>query len=87
MNETPPPTDARRIPEITLRHRLRIAREAAGMDQTQLADVVGVSRNTIGNAERGIGDPRRITLNAWAQATGVPVEWLVDGSTLTKEPA
>ena len=69
------------VPPIEIRHRLRIAREYAGYDTTTLADLVAVSRNTITNAESGRVSPRRIMVNAWALATGVPVSWL-----LTREP-
>lgn len=68
-----------RVPEIKVHHRLRIAREAAGLEQTQLAELVGVSRNSISNAEIGRHAPRQILLNAWALATGVPVSWLETG--------
>lgn len=66
-------------PPILLRQRLRIAREHAGLEQDELADMIGVSRNTISNAESGKVHPRRITLNAIALATGVPVSWFLEG--------
>jgi transcriptional regulator with XRE-family HTH domain len=66
-------------PPVELKHRLRIAREFAALDQGKLADRMAVSRNTVSNAEKGFGTPRRITLNAWAAATGVSIDWLVDG--------
>jgi transcriptional regulator with XRE-family HTH domain len=70
------------IPPIELRHRLRIAREAAGLEQSELADAIGVSRNTIGNIEKGKlkTPPRKIIINAWALACGVPVSWLINGA-------
>lgn len=71
--------DTGEVPQILVRHRLRIARETAGLEQAELAALMGVSRNTIGNAESGKTDPRRIVLNAWALATGVPVGWLENG--------
>lgn len=71
--------EAGKIPQILMRHRLRIAREAAGLEQADLAGLMGVSRNTVGNAESGKTDPRKIVLNAWALATGVPVSWLERG--------
>jgi transcriptional regulator with XRE-family HTH domain len=73
--------DQGNIPEITMRHRLRIARESIGLDQDQLADLIGVSRNTIGNMEKGRGKtpPRKLILNAWALACGVPVSWILTG--------
>ncbi|MBF6368368.1 helix-turn-helix transcriptional regulator [Nocardia puris] len=73
------PFDGGRVPEITMAHRLRIARESAGLEQGQLAQLVGVSRNSISNAESGRHKPRQILINAWAQATGVPATWLKFG--------
>ena len=70
-----------RIPEFDLPDRLRKAREAAELDQHDLAAVMGVSRATVSNAETGRRTVRRITINAWSLATGVPVEWLLTGHT------
>ena len=67
------------VPPIEIRHRLRIAREYAGYERERLAEVIGVSRNTIGNAETGKVNPRRLMVNAWALACGVPVSWLLTG--------
>ena len=63
-------------PTIELRHRLRIAREFAGLDQEQLAELMEVTRSTISNAETGTVEPRRATVNAWALACGVRVSWI-----------
>lgn len=71
------------IPEIVLRHRLRIAREEAGLSVQGLAERMGVARNTVGNAEAGKGTPRKVVLNAWALATGVNIHWLETGETPT----
>jgi transcriptional regulator with XRE-family HTH domain len=71
--------DQGQVPPIELRHRLRIAREYAGYDQGQLADAIGVSRNTIGNAETGRVAIRKVVLNAWALACGVPATWILTG--------
>jgi transcriptional regulator with XRE-family HTH domain len=68
------------VPEIQVKHRLRIAREFAELEQDQLAERIGVSRSTIGNAERGIVKPRKITINAWALACGVPASWIESGT-------
>lgn len=68
------------IPEIVLRHRLRIAREEAGLSVQGLAERMGVARNTVGNAEAGKGTPRKVVLNAWALATGVDITWLETGN-------
>lgn len=69
------------VPDIEVRHRLRIAREYAGLEQSQLAELIGVSRTSISNAENGAVTPRKITVNAWALACGVPASWLNTGQT------
>lgn len=71
--------EAGSVPPIEVKHRLRIAREYAELEQIELADLIGVSRNTVGNAEKGRGDTRRIVINAWALACGVPVSWIING--------
>ncbi|OZF00870.1 DNA-binding protein [Rhodococcus sp. 15-1154-1] len=75
-----------KVPEIQVHHRLRIAREAVELEQSELADRMGVSRNTIGNAEKGRTRPRKILLNAWALACGVPVGWLETGNAESPRP-
>ena len=67
------------IPQITLPVRLRLAREHAGLQQAQLADLVGVARNTISRAESGAAAPGRPLLLSWAMATGVPLGWILTG--------
>lgn len=67
------------IPQITLAHRLRIAREFAGMDQATLAEKAEIGRTTIVNYEAGYRVPRRIYLRAIADATGVDLHWLETG--------
>lgn len=74
------------VPTIEVKHRLRIAREFAGLDQETLAARSGIARATISNAENGQGSPRRTTLNAWALACGVPVGWIKDGAGATSPP-
>lgn len=69
------------IPVWTLGDRLRKARENAGLSQQELADAIGVARNTVGNGELGDHRPLPITLRAWADATGVPLTWLLTGDT------
>jgi DNA-binding XRE family transcriptional regulator len=70
------------IPPVLLRHRLRIAREFAGYEQEELAELIGVSRKTIGNSELGRVKPRRITLRAWAFHCEVPLSWIEVGDEL-----
>lgn len=65
-----------RVPQWTTADKLRKARESAGLEQTELAREIGVSKNTISNYERGAVAPRRPVLVAWALATGVSLDWL-----------
>mgnify|MGYP000871544667 CR=1 FL=1 len=68
------------VPQWTIHDRLRKAREDAGFTQADLAALIEVSENTIGNCETGATkNPRRIVVGRWAWATKVPVEWLRDG--------
>lgn len=68
-----------RIPQWTTADRLRKARDHAGLSQADLADAMGVSRNSVSSYETGVVQPRRIVLNAWALTTGVPLSWLMTG--------
>lgn len=43
--------------ELELKNRLKEARTEAGLSQTQLAEMVGVSRNTISSIETGQFSP------------------------------
>lgn len=55
---------------MNLGERIRTAREAAGLSQRALADLVHVDQRTIGNWERGKALPRS-TLGALEHALGV----------------
>ena len=60
-------------------HRLRIAREYAGLEQSELAERAEIGRTTIVNYEQGYRTPRRLYLRAIAEATGVDLHWLETG--------
>jgi len=74
------------IPEFEMRHRLALAREYAGYSREQLAAAMEVSRNTVLNAETGRTTPRKLMLNVWALACGVPVDWIITGKPPTDRP-
>lgn len=78
MNISPETTKVH-IPQIELRHRLRIAREFAGLDQSDIADELGIGRVAISNYERGVTEPKKLVINAWAVVTDVDVEWIKTG--------
>jgi transcriptional regulator with XRE-family HTH domain len=65
-----------RRPTIGMRHRLRIAREEAGLEQIDIAKELGVGRSTVSNYERGLTVPGKLVINAWAVVCDVDVEWL-----------
>ena len=43
--------------QLILKNRLKVARAEKGLSQTQLAELVGVSRNTISSVETGQFNP------------------------------
>ena len=43
--------------QLILQNRLKVARAEKGLSQTQLAELVGVSRNTISSIETGQFNP------------------------------
>jgi transcriptional regulator with XRE-family HTH domain len=49
---------------------LRLARIKAGLEQDEMAEVLGVSSSTISNWETGRTTPKPPFINAWAQITG-----------------
>lgn len=58
--------------------RIQYIRQALGMTQGRMGQVLGVSRGAIGNWEYGQGIKTE-NLTAIAQAFGVPLDWLVTG--------
>ena len=78
MTQMPDPA-ADVVPQWDLRHRLLRAREYAGLEQSELARELGVSRTTVSNAERGAHSPRRALILAWGLRCGVSLRWLETG--------
>ncbi|MBY6388584.1 XRE family transcriptional regulator [Rhodococcus erythropolis] len=71
----------------TQRYRLRELREAAGLIQTDLADLIGVGQNRVSQMERGNLSTARVeTLRKYVEAVGGELELVVkspDGSRVT----
>lgn len=67
------------IPQFGISHRVRLAREYAGMQQGELAEKTGLSRTSIANIERGSNMPHKKSIAAMASVTGVDHKWLATG--------
>lgn len=68
-------------PLDTQHARLRFARELAGLDQTELGEILGYERKRISQFEAGAKiKPGLVT--AWALACGVPAVWIRNGGEL-----
>ncbi len=63
----------------TIGERLRAARENKELDQSTLADKVGVVTRTLQRWEKGEQVPDGLALTRIARATGVQVSWLLTG--------
>ena len=63
----------------TLADRLRKSRQMAGLEQADVAELLGVSRNTISNYETGKSEPTATTFVLWAEATRASLDWLALG--------
>lgn len=59
--------------------RLRKSLRHNNIGVQEMADYLGVGRNTVGRYVNGHGSPDRRTLLLWAMRTGVPIEWLETG--------
>lgn len=72
------------IPEWDLADRMRKALRHSGTGVTEMADYLGVARNTVSNWINGHSDPRLQTLRLWAIRTGVTYEWLTQTENVTR---
>jgi len=57
--------------------RLRLSRLKAGIEQEEMAEILGISSSTVSNWENGKTLPKAAFLNAWAQVTGFNLSSLV----------
>lgn len=60
------------------RHRIREAREAAGLNQRQLARLAGIEATNLNTLERGTRQPNVTTLLRIALALEIPLDDLVE---------
>jgi transcriptional regulator with XRE-family HTH domain len=71
--------DGDRVPEWDVADRMRKSLRNAGMGVQEMADYLGVARNTVSTWINGRIEPSTQTLRLWALRTGVPFAWLRDG--------
>lgn len=64
-------------PSWTLGDRLAKARREAGLQAREMADIFGVSRNTISAWEHDAVEIKASTVRRWAEVTNVSVSWLM----------
>lgn len=66
-------------PTFTLGERLRKARQGKGLDQLELAMILGMARNTLSQYENDRNSPSFAVTVAWARACNVSLDWLAEG--------
>lgn len=71
--------DERRIPEWSLGDRLDKSMRLAGMTIDGMAEVFGVSRNTVSRWINDRGTVKPMYLMLWADGCGVDQQWLETG--------
>jgi transcriptional regulator with XRE-family HTH domain len=67
------------VPQFDMADRLRKALREADLSVQEIADYLGVSRNTVGAWINGRTVPNKASLMLWAMRTGVPFDWLRTG--------
>ena len=69
-----------------MHERIAFARKQSGLNQSRIATVIGVSRESISQWESGKTEPTRENLAKFSKATNAPIGWLLsDDSELAGE--
>ena len=78
---------------FTMSDRMAKALAVAGIGTQEMADYLGVSRNTVTNYTSGRTEPKKQTVRLWSLRTGTPIEWIetgewpTDGTDPNKSPS
>lgn len=72
-------TTAEPIPFLSLPWRMKMALDAAGIGVSEMAERMGVDRNTVSNWINGRVKPRAAFLRVWADECEVDYRWLSEG--------
>ena len=75
------------IPAWDLADRMRKGLRVSGVSVQQMADYLGVMRNTVGTWINGRNHPSPQTLRLWAMRCGIDHQWLVHGTVENHVPA
>jgi len=67
------------VPEFDRADRMRKALRQSDTGSQEMADYLGVSRNSVSNWINGRTTPGLPVLRSWAHRTGVSLGWLVTG--------
>lgn len=73
------------VPEWNLADRMRKALQVSGIGVQEMADYLGVARNTVSTWINGRNRPSPAAVRLWAMRCGVPYEWLA-GEGLRRAP-
>ena len=68
------------VPQFEMRHRMALALESRDISIGEIADYLGVHRNTVGGWLAGRTRPSTASVKLWALRTGVPYSWLTTGT-------
>jgi transcriptional regulator with XRE-family HTH domain len=74
------------VPEWDVADRMRKALRISGVGVQEMADYLGVARNTVSTWINGRIEPGQQTQRLWALRCGVPYEWLKDGTQTQSGP-
>ena len=66
--------------------RLRKALRESGVSVQEMAEYLGVSRNTVSRWINGAVPPKAHVMRLWALRTGVPYEWLAGKRSVSRRP-
>ncbi|WP_078324573.1 helix-turn-helix domain-containing protein [Mycobacteroides salmoniphilum] len=77
-------TDYAPVPVWDMADRLAKSLRMARMTKLEMADYLEVHRNTVSAWLNGKSEPKRPQLIAWALRTGLPYEWIKDGTDSTQ---
>lgn len=86
MSELPVPYPPG-VPAWDVADRMRKALRHADVGVQEIADYLGVNRNTVSNWINGRIEPSVQTVRLWAMRCGVPYEWICHGSLRPCDPA